>query len=51
MFLVGNTTHRGRNSVVNRYDKYYLDRLIRGEFKYHRMFERVLILVKGAYNG
>ena len=46
MFLVGNTTHRGRSSVVTRYSANYLDRLLRGEFRRHRMFERVLILIK-----
>ena len=46
MFLVGNTTHKGLSSVVTRYSANYLDRLVRGEFKRHRMFERVLILIK-----
>ena len=46
MFLVGNTTHRGKSSVTTRHSANYLDRLIRGEFRRHRMFERVLILIK-----
>lgn len=50
MFIVGNTTHSGRNSVVTRYSADYLDRLIRGDFKRNRMFERVLVLIQGGNN-